>query len=123
MGLAFPLAFLLTAAAWLIVATAIVLTWLPRFTRSNVRVWRIVVFLNVSLCLLPAGLSCAATIDALKYGGSIFPPLMIFVVSLLAPLACLFMLRRATILASRSPLTNGSSDRGVASSVSQGKGR
>ena len=53
MGLAFPLVFLLTAVAWLVVAAAIVLSWVPRFANSITRMWRICMFLTVSLSLLP----------------------------------------------------------------------
>lgn len=112
MGLAFPLACLLTAVAWLVVVAAIVLSWVPRFASSIIRVWRICVFLTVSVCFLPIVFSCAGTIDSLKSGDAIFPPLMILACSLLAPLTCLIMLRRATLLSSSSPLTNNSSDRG-----------
>jgi hypothetical protein len=112
MGLAFPLVFLLTAVAWLVVAAAIVLSWVPRFANSITRMWRICMFLTVSLSLLPIVLACAEAIDALRYGGTIFPALMIIVSSFLAPLVCLVMLRRATHLPSRGPFTNGSSDRG-----------
>jgi hypothetical protein len=123
MGLTFPLALLLTAVSWLVVAAVIVLSWVPRLANSIVRMWRICAFFAVSLNLLPVVVGCAETIDALKYGSTIFPALMILVCSLLPPLVCLLVLRRATRLQSRNPLTNGSSDRVVASSVSQGEGR
>jgi hypothetical protein len=123
MGLAFPLAFLLTAVAWLVVVAAIVVSWVPRFASFSARVWRVCIFLTVLLCLLPALFSCVATIDALKYGSAVVPPLMILACSLLAPFTCLFMLRRATLLLSRSPLTIGSSDRGATSPISQGGDR
>jgi hypothetical protein len=122
MGLAFPLVLMLTAVAWLVVAAVIVLSWFSSFANSIARMWRICTFLTVSLSLLPIVVACAEAIGALKYGGTILPALMILVCAFLPPLVCLLMLRRDTRLPLRSPLTNGSSDRAVASSVSKGEG-
>ncbi len=88
MGLAFPVALLLTAVAWLLVSCGIVVSWL-RTAKS--RYWRILLVVTVTLSAPPFVLASFGIFDS----DNPRIPAALLVASVVGPLVAWYELKRA----------------------------
>lgn len=94
MGMALPLAFLLVAAAALLLAFAYVASWgMGSKPGARRRLWRIVMVVTWVLSLGPLLLSAASAVDEMVSGANPAVPLGVFVAVAVIPVLAYFKFR------------------------------